>query len=166
MLNTFKFTDIQPKEIELTQRSIVNRIMPPDWADAFDHHQVLGFADLLFRIGFTETSPDLGKLLGVKPGNSAGVGTLVRHLDNTFVVWFDRDGINQYELPAYTPYTARWLSSVLSRGFCGQPALFRDYVRATYEDLADWVLSLRSSVHVVEVLGPLGSVRSTGGPSV
>lgn len=166
MLNTFKFTDIQPKEIELTQRSIVNRIMPPDWADAFDHHQVLGFADLLFRIGFTETAPDLGKLLGLKPGNSAGVGTLVRHLDNTFVVWFDRDGRNQYELPAYTPYTARWFSSVLSRGFCGQPALFRDYVRAQFEDLAEWILSLRSSVHVVEVLGPLGSVRSTGGPSV
>ena len=166
MLNTFKFTDIQPKEIELTQRSIVNRIMPPDWADAFDHHQVLGFADLLFRIGFTETSPDLGKLLGVKPGNSAGVGTLVRHLDNTFVVWFDRDGRNQYELPAYTPYTARWFSSVLSRGFCGQPALFRDYVRAQFEDLADYFLHCSKSPHVWEVLGPLGSVRSTGGPSV
>lgn len=166
MLNTFKLLDLQPKEIELTQRLIVNRIMPPDWADAFDHHQVLGFADLLFRIGFTETAPDLGKLLGVKPGNSAGVGTLVRHLDKTFVIWFDRDGINQYELPAYTPYTARWFSSVLSRGFCGQPALYRDNVRHYLEELADWVLSLRSSVHVVEVLGPLGSVRSTGGPSV
>ena len=166
MLNTFKFTDILPKEIELTQRSIVNRIMPPDWAKAFDHHQVLGFADLLFRIGFTETAPDLGKLLGLKPGNSAGVGTLARTYERTFVVWFDRDGKNVYELPAYTPYNARWFSSVLSRGFCGQPALYRDNVRHQLEELADWVLSLRSSDHVWEVLGPLGSVRSTGGPCV
>ena len=166
MLNTFKLLDVTPRELEHTYMDLCRAILPDDWVKAFDHHQILAWADLVSRLGFCETGVDLGKRLGLKPSDASGVGTLMKSEGKTHFVWHDRDGFNLYTFPAYAPYNARWLLAILSTATCGFPALYRDFQRECCSDLVDFFVSAQSSVHVVAVLGPLGSVRRTGGPSV
>lgn len=166
MLNTFKLLDVTPCELEHTYMDLCRAILPDDWVKAFDHHQILAWADLISRLGFCETGVSLGKRLGLKPSDASGVGTLMKIEGKTHLVWYDRDGKNVYTFPEYAPYNARWLLAILSTETHGLPALYRDFQRECYSDLIDYFVRAQTSVHVVAVLGPLGSVRSTGGPYV